>query len=103
VIVEAFSPNETPFELLNTTLPILLLVVPALKLITAAPAAAAESDRVNPALLLAVVPVKLVRARVGFPWLWSDAAAVVSALCEPKMPCVPLLKLMPLELVKLKV
>ena len=34
----------------------------------------------RPAELEAVVPLRLVRARVGSPWLWFDRAAVVSPL-----------------------
>ena len=43
----------------------------------AAPGAAALRLRVSPALFEAVVPVKFVKASVGFPWEWFDWAAVV--------------------------
>ena len=39
--------------------------------------AVAERERVKPAELLAVVPARFVRFRVGLPWLWFDSAAVV--------------------------
>jgi hypothetical protein len=41
------------------------------------PGAAALNDRVRPAEFDAVVPVRLVRANEGFPWLWLTWAAVV--------------------------
>ena len=43
-----------------------------------APGAAADSDSVSPAEFDAVVPDRFVRLRVGFPWLWFDAAYEVS-------------------------
>jgi hypothetical protein len=70
--------------------------------VTPPPGSAADKLRVNPAEFDAVVPDRLVKARVGLPWLWSLRAAVVRALwlaviTDPLSP-----KLIPLELEKVR-
>ena len=78
VIVPALKPKLTPLLLLNTMVPV--LCEPPAALIAApppAPGSAADRDSVSPAELLAVVPLRLVRASVGLPCEWLDCAAVV--------------------------
>ena len=80
VMVWPLSPKLTPLALLNTTVPLVMVDAPAAMfgpvwLVTPPPPA--DRDSVNPFEAEAVVPVMLVSARVGLPWLWSDWAAVV--------------------------
>ena len=76
--VDPDIPNVMPLEFSNSTVPLVPVCVPAAAAIPPpAPGAAADSDSVNPALLLAVVPEMLVRLSCGSPWLWFDNAPVV--------------------------
>jgi hypothetical protein len=75
VIVRAFPPKVIPFEAEKVICPLDPWIRTEFWVWTLC--AAALSERVSPLLALAVVPVKPVRARVGFPWEWSDRAAVV--------------------------
>ncbi len=75
-------PKVMPLLLTNATVPVVAAVwVPAARMLYPSappPPAAADKLSVKPALLLAVVPLRLVRFSCGLPWLWLDCAAVVS-------------------------